>query len=339
MDSQDIPIRTPLLFSGSKFTEITNSDSSATYNAVTVNSAGIAIEPYGEASFSRLIDVYREIFSGLDESCGAIVIDSLPALWDMRASVLAAKKTGKRIFVILQTNDEGETTDGTLLCSALIVLQELGISAFGIRGGSPQSCTELIKQIFPYAHVPLIAIPDAAFMCEDEHVQLTPEEYKNACFELICAGAEILGAGKGADEPYISALAQLLSCESRKSDTQKQDTSLVFATADQMFFLDPETTEFSPAIECSPDMYDIITAVCEESYDVLTVAVNSPDDAIDFARQMNMATLPAAFLSDDEISLKMALMLYQGRAIVDTKSLIAPEELKKIADKYGAVLY
>ena len=337
MDSQDIPIRTPLLFSGGKFTEIINSDSPAIYNAVTVNSAGIAIEPYGEASFSRLIDVYREIFIGLDESCGAI--DSLPALWDMRASVLAAKKTGKRIFVILQTNDEGETADGTLFCSALIVLQELGISAFGIRGGSPQSCTELIKQIFPYAHVPLIAVPDAAFMREDKYVQLTPEEYKSACLELICAGAEILGAGKGADEPYISALAQLLSCGSRKIDIQKQDTSLVFATADQMFFLDPETTEFSPAIECSPDMYEIITAVCEESYDVLTVAVNSPDDAIDFARQMNMATLPAAFLSDDEISLKMALMLYQGRAIVDTKSLIAPEELKKIADKYGAVLY
>jgi len=46
-----------------------------------------------------------------------------------------------------------------------------------------------------------------------------------------------------------------------------------------------------------------------------------------------------ASLSDDEISLKMALMLYQGRAIIDRKSLIEPEKLEAMAEKYGAVLY
>ena len=86
-------------------------------------------------------------------------------------------------------------------------------------------------------------------------------------------------------------------------------------------------------------MTDTITDVCDESYDVLTVSINSPDDAIDFAKNMHMSTLPVSFLSDDEISLKMALMLYQGRAIVDTKSLIETEKLEKIAEKYGAVLY
>ena len=33
---------------------------------------------------------------------------------------------------------------------------------------------------------------------------------------------------------------------------EKQDTSLALATENQMFFLDPETTEFSPAVECGP---------------------------------------------------------------------------------------
>lgn len=35
----------------------------------------------------------------------------------------------------------------------------------------------------------------------------------------------------------------------------------------------------------------------------------------------------------------MALMLYQGRAIIDRKSLIEPEKLEAMAEKYGAVLY
>lgn len=62
-----------------------------------------------------------------------------------------------------------------------------------------------------------------------------------------------------------------------------------------MFFLDPETTEFSPAVECGPYMEDDIAQMCGESYDVLTVSINSPDDAIDFGRNMHMATLPIAF--------------------------------------------
>ena len=106
-----------------------------------------------------------------------------------------------------------------------------------------------------------------------------------------------------------------------------------------MFFLDPDTTEFSPAVECGPYMEDDIADMCSQSYDVLTVSINSPDDAIDFGRNMHMATLPVAFLSDDEISLKMALMLYQGRAIIDSNSLIEPEKLSAMAEKYGAVLY
>ena len=86
-------------------------------------------------------------------------------------------------------------------------------------------------------------------------------------------------------------------------------------------------------------MTDEITEACSQNYDVLTVSINSPDDAIDFCRNMHMATLPVSFLSDDEISLKVALMLYNGRAIVDTNSLIEPERLERIAQKYGAVLY
>ena len=108
---------------------------------------------------------------------------------------------------------------------------------------------------------------------------------------------------------------------------EKQDTSLALATENQMFFLDPETTEFSPAVECGPYMEDDIAQMCGESYDVLTVSINSPDDAIDFGRNMHMATLP------------VALMLYQGRAIIDRKSLIEPEKLEAMAEKYGAVLY
>ena len=52
-----------------------------------------------------------------------------------------------------------------------------------------------------------------------------------------------------------------------------------------------------------------------------------------------MAELPVSFLSSDELALKTALLLYSGRAMVDTRSELDPKTLKQIAYKYGAVLY
>lgn len=346
MDSQDIPLQLPMLLdsgigtTNKAATLIPCKTDGKAFTVGSISSAGLDIEPYGDMSFSKLIDIYREQAAALADSCDIISIENMPELWNIRAAVFACKKSKKPVIVILKTDEDGETETGTCLLPALISLQELGIVGFGISGGSPETCAELIGQISQYAHIPLVALPDAEYTDEQNTVTLSAEEYAKQCEKILQNGAQIIGGGKGASNEYISALKSLLDGFDFDSvDIEKQDTSLVFATDNQVFFLDPDTTEFSPVIECSPYMDDIITDTCDESYDVLTVAVNSPDDAIDFAKHMHMATLPVAFLSDDDISLKMALMLYQGRAIADTKSLIEPEKLKKIADKYGAVLY
>ncbi len=340
MDSQDIPLQMPLLFSGDTVRQIkSRGESAPTLKVGRIRSADILIEPYGEVSFSKLIDVYREKAEEMKTVCDVFILEEMSALWDIRAAVLGCKKADRPIYVLLKTDKNGETADGTVLLHALIVLQELGIAGFGASGQSPEVCGELLSQILPYSHIPLIA---SANTCDDKAL---PQENELAekIRDLISRGASAVDLGKNAAKAQSDAVFKILSDLSNtqipNEESEKQDTSLVFATYDQIFFLDPETTEFSPPVECSPDMDSIITDMCDESYDVLTVAVNSPDDAIDFSKQMHMATLPVAFLSDDEISLKMALMLYQGRAIVDAKSLIDPLILKKIAGKYGAVLY
>ncbi len=61
--------------------------------------------------------------------------------------------------------------------------------------------------------------------------------------------------------------------------------------------------------------------------------------AIDFARNANMSTLPVMFLSEDPLALRMALMLYQGIALIDSDTLIPKEELDEMCEKYGAVVY
>ena len=86
-------------------------------------------------------------------------------------------------------------------------------------------------------------------------------------------------------------------------------------------------------------MEETIAEVCKTSCDVLRVEINSNDDAIDFARNAHMSSLPVMFLSENPLALKMALMLYQGIALIDRDTLIPMEELEEMCKKYGAVVY
>lgn len=306
-----------------------------------ISTSGLYIEPYGESTFTELMSVYREQVKALSPYCDMFSIENVPAIWNMRAAVLACKKENKPIMVTMCVDEDGDTDVGTNVLSTLIILQELGINAFGISSTAANITAELIKKISPYAKIPLIAKPSAEYTDEDGNKRrLSPEEFADNLRLCIENGAIIIGGSNYSDSDCQQALSDMLKAEEyTMHEIEKQDMSLVFADENQVFFLEPDTTEFSPAIECAPDMTDEISDICDESYDILTVQINSPDDAIDFAKNMHMSTLPVSFLSDDEISLKMALMLYQGRAIVDGKSLIDEGKLQEIAQKYGAVVY
>ena len=86
-------------------------------------------------------------------------------------------------------------------------------------------------------------------------------------------------------------------------------------------------------------MTDELLELEGESVDVIVVEINTIDDAKDWACNAHMANLPVCFYSHDEISLRLALLLYNGRAMIDSRSSLEEEKLQKIAEKYGAVIY
>ena len=73
--------------------------------------------------------------------------------------------------------------------------------------------------------------------------------------------------------------------------------------------------------------------------DVIRVDVITSDDAYQFSQNAYMSNLPVMFHSDDKSALKLALLSYHGRAMIDKECGIDYNTLEKIADKYGAVIY
>ncbi len=124
-----------------------------------------------------------------------------------------------------------------------------------------------------------------------------------------------------------------------KNDNIPLDDSFIFTHYKSIYFLEADTTEISEPITCQPEMEEIISDVCDKSCDILRVEINTCDDAIDFSRNAHMCTLPVMFYSENELALKMALMLYQGIALIDSDTMIPCDILDEICRKYGAVIY
>lgn len=293
-------------------------------NVKTAGTLGLTktpIDPFGETSFTELISCYNEQVNVLKDYVDLFIIDSMKSMTDLRAALLSCKKTGKQVIVTIAAELFENTENFSVSAlGALATAQEMGADSFGISFSENENeeSTEIINEILRYAKIPVVM-----------DFTRTDVPYLN---ELVESGVE----------GFIFTSDQFPAFPKDKITVKKTppaDDFFIFTHYGSVFFLEADTTEISEPIECQPDMEEIICSVCETSCDILRVGINTSDDAIDFARNAHMSTLPVMFLSENVIALKMALLLYQGIALIDSSTLIPKEELEEICKKYGAVVY
>lgn len=285
------------------------------------------IDPFGETSFTELITCYDEQVNALKDCVDLFIIDNVKSMTDLRAALLSCKKTNIPVTVIIAAElFENSENFSVSALGALATAQEMGADSFGISlvdafsENEKEEASEIIGELFHYAKIPIVM-----------DFTRTNVPYVN---ELSALGVEnfIFTSNQFTDYPPKTKIKKI-------QRPPVSDDFFVFTHYGSVFFLEADTTEISEPIRCQPDMEEIICSICETSCDILRVEINTSDDAIDFARNAHMSTLPVMFLSDNVIALKMALLLYQGIALIDSSTLIPKDELDKICKKYGAVVY
>ena len=287
-----------------------------------VGSSGIFTDPFSETSFTELISAYDEQVNALNCYVDLYIVNNVTAMSDMRAALLSCKKTGKPVYVtILPIDDNSEEVGGISALGGLITAQAMRTDAFGITCTDRKEYKETVTELFRYARIPIIA--DIPNYNNTDLSELLSLGVKYLSFEADSCGI----MEKIKEKKYVYPNAEPL------------DDFFVFTHYGSVFFLEPDTTEISEPISCFPDMEEVISEACKTSCDVLRVEINSIDDAIDFARNAHMSSLPVMFISENILALKMALMLYQGIALIDSSTLIPKNELEEICKKYGAVVY
>lgn len=311
-----------------------------------ISSTGLTLEPYGEASMTEVMEIFREQASILiDAGVDILVVETLTSIAEARCASIALQKFDIPIFITMTVNEEGLTPFGGSAVNALVILQELGISAFGLNCSFGVECMiKQIKDMKPYAKIPIIAKPSACRYDEesDKLINLSPLEMALQIKEIAKAGADIIGGCCQTTPKHIECINEALKEVSYHNEQTKNEEikgDITLADIRQIYNLYCDNIEFSELLECSVDMTDDILQIEDDSKDVIFVKINTIEDAIDFSKNAHIAKLPVCFSSHDEMALKVALMLYNGRAFIDSNTSIDSKKLSKISKKYGAVIY
>lgn len=269
--------------------------------------SGMMIAPYGEYSFTELKAHYAEQIEK-NRNAGLFLLRGMTLLSDLRAALIECKKRGKAAAALLSVDGDLTTAASLPADAALITLQSMGLAAFGVFSDSEDTLADAVERLAPLASIPLFF--------------RAPNEAVGGRILRAACEAGLLPLGNNAFQP-----------------PGERETALLLANERQAFFLESDTTEISEPIPCNDGMETELFAASQESFDVLKIEIDTPDDAVAFAENAAMALLPVMFGSGNDTALMLALMLYQGRALVDRTCGLSEAALEKAVRKYGAILY
>ena len=302
---------------------------------------GAFLAPLGDVSFEELVDIYTQQAAGL-ESAGVdlFVIETMMTLSDTRAAVLAVRSVSdKPIFVTFTCDENGRSISGGDVTAALVVLQGMGIDAFGLNcSAGPEQMLPQLRRLREYARVPLIAKPNAGMpqIVDGKAVyNCTPEEFVALIPDMLRTGVAVFGGCCGTTAAHIAALRDALDGAAVTPPAPLHTDKLPAATEKQPFPL-PVDVRWSTVISLTADAEDALSAGQETDDPVLAVRIDDWDGVQALADFQYLIAKPLCIVCDDGELLEAALRVYQGRALYDGS--LPDSVLLPLCDKYGLLI-
>lgn len=170
---------------------------------------GRLVEPFGDLPFETAVEIYtQQVRALLAGGADGFVIETMMDIQEARAALLAVRETCDLPALVSMTfGEDGRTLTGTDPVSALVTLQALGADAVGCNCSTgPASMLHFVKEMKPYATVPLLAKPNAGMpeLVDGRTVfRMGPEEFASYAPEFVAAGANLLGGCCGTTPEHI----------------------------------------------------------------------------------------------------------------------------------------
>lgn len=307
-----------------------------------IATTGKFLAPVGDVAFSELYDIYHEQAEAMaDAGVDMFVIETIMTVPDARAALLAVRDVSDKPVLVSFTCDEnGRTLTGTDVLAALIIMQGMGVDAFGLNCSTgPDMMVKQAERLSGFARVPLAIKPNAGLpkTVDGRTVyDCTPEDFVRYTAEFADAGAALFGGCCGTGPEHIAALKKSLEGVAIKRPVPDDSTEgkLICATEKDVFILDRDIV-INDTIQCGPDLEDRIKQANRSESKVITIEIRSEDDLDEFEYAQYAIRKPLCIICDDAQLLSQALMLYQGRALYAGN--LSDEQLLPLMRKYGLI--
>ena len=327
---------------------------------------GQLVEPFGPLPFEKTVELYKEQVRGLiDGGVDGFAIETMMDLQEARAALIAVRELSDLPAIVTLTFEPGgRTLTGVHPVSALVTLQALGADAFGCNCSTgPAEMAEVIRELKPYAAIPLVAKPNAGMphLVDGTTVfDLAPDAFAKASVALIDAGANLLGGCCGTSPAHLAALHNEISSRrplpvrQEKRGVVTSPSSFRRLALEEPFAIIGErinpTGKKALQAELRAGKFELVREFAREqsAQRAALLDVNFGLSGIDetammragVAELVRIGSTPLCIDSTRPETVEAALRLYPGRALLN--SISAEEErLNKvlpIAAKYGAML-
>ena len=307
-----------------------------------IATTGKFLAPVGDVAFAELYDIYHEQAEAMaDAGVDMFVIETIMTVPDARAALLAVRDVSDKPVLVSFTCDEnGRTLTGTDVLAALVIMQGMGVDAFGLNCSTgPDMMVKQAARLSSLANVPLAIKPNAGLpkTIEGKTVyDCTPEEFVRYTADFADCGAVLFGGCCGTGPEHISALKKSLEGIEMKKPVPDAGTEgkIICATEKDVFILDRDIT-ISDTIKCGHDLEHRIRQANRSEAEIIAVEIRSEDDLDEFEYAQYAIRKPLCIVCDDADLLGQALMLYQGRALY--AGGLSDEQLLPLMRKYGLI--
>lgn len=335
------------------------------YIAADLTMTGEQVQPLGKLAFEELVDIYKEQLSYLlPEGVDLIFVETMMSLQECRAALLATKEMcDLPVMISLTFNENGRTLFGTDPKTAVIVMQSMGADAVGLNCSTgPDKMYDIIREMKEYAHVPIIAKPNAGIpklVNEETVFPMEADEFAVEMAKLVEAGANIVGGCCGTTplhmEKMVKAVSNLMTSPPKSNHvralTTEQNTTPI--ALDGRFMIVGErinpTGKKALQAELREGNFTLVSQMASEQVELgadildINMGMNGIDEKELMLQSMQevirTVEIPICIDSSHIPVIEAALRQYPGRALINSISLEKEkfEKLLPIAKKYGAM--
>ncbi len=332
--------------------------------ALDVGPLGKMLEPLGDMSFERAVELFSETISlGAKHGADLIIIETMNDSYETKAAAIAAKESCSLPIIVSNVFDENKKLmTGADPMAMIAMLESLGVDAIGMNCSlGPKQMLSVAEEYIKYASLPLIVQPNAGMPRNQNGktvFDITADEFADYAVKMAELGVSVLGGCCGTTPEYIKKVVERTKDIPYKAPENKDITMVSSYTHAVEIGRVPVLigerinptgkSKFKQALRDNNIAYIINEGVSQQEKGVQILDVNVGLPEIDEDKMLVTAVkelqsvldLPLQLDSVKASSLRQAMRIYNGKPLINSVNgkQESMDAILPLVQKYGGTL-